>query len=306
MRPENERIPQGVGMIHSYPWYFDDWLLSQTRMSMNSAERGLYRDVLDICYRDGKVPDDTNLLIRMLAVSAKEFKSAWPTVRRQLVQVEGGLSHPRVLAELPDLQRLAEMRTTASRAAARTRWAKAKHAKGNASGMRDACEPQCESNADLCPAFTITTTTTTEKSAAHAELDHNAEFMARWERWPPKGRTRQPLCEQRWCDVFVALSPNESRELLVEIDAGLDRWLNSQQFERGFVFGFADFLSQRRWNEQPEQVEPEQEDMYSMEEQDLHFAEFQRLRKEVGDEKAHVLAAKFITDRRRNAKAAAR
>lgn len=24
MRPENERIPQGVAMIHSYPWYFDD------------------------------------------------------------------------------------------------------------------------------------------------------------------------------------------------------------------------------------------------------------------------------------------
>jgi len=138
-----------------------------------------------------------------------------------------------------------------------------------------------------------------------AEIDHEAEFLSRWDRWPSKGRTRQPLCQQNWCEIFARCGTHEARALLGAIDDGLELWLNSQQFEKGYVFAFADFLAQRRWQEQPEQVEAQKEETLTMEEQDLHWAEFQRLTKSgVDSGKAHEKATQMILEQRRRAKKA--
>lgn len=140
-----------------------------------------------------------------------------------------------------------------------------------------------------------------------AELDHEQEFSRRWDRWPLKGRIRQPLCQQLWCEVFLPLDPAESRSLLAKIDSGIDRWLTSRQFEKGMVFGFADFLAQRRWSEHPEQAASQMEEPFSNEEIEAHWQEFQRLtRQGMKSDTAEEQARKMIYDRRRNAKAAAR
>lgn len=77
-RPRKSRRPPV-----SYPWYFDDWLSSETRLDMTLAERGAYRDLLDFCYRDGSIPSDPAVLAKMLGCSGEKFDEVWLKVRPQ-------------------------------------------------------------------------------------------------------------------------------------------------------------------------------------------------------------------------------
>ena len=64
-------------------WWLADWLSSETRYSMTAAERGVYRDALDLCYSEGSIPADEQTLGRLLAVNPEEFASTWPKVSRK-------------------------------------------------------------------------------------------------------------------------------------------------------------------------------------------------------------------------------
>jgi len=78
------------------------------------------------------------------------------------------------------------------------------------------------------------------------------EFERAWQRWPAKGRTRRLLCETNWTEVFLTVREEDYGEMIAAIHEGIDRWLASDLFAKGFVHGFADFLAQRRWSEEPE------------------------------------------------------
>lgn len=114
-------------MITSYPWYFRDWRASNQRALMTLEERGLYREILDLCYQEGSLPNDEDE-IRMLASSSeKEFKRSWPKVRATLFDTgKGRLTHPRVAEILPDLVRLRESRQKSAMNAVRKRWERKK------------------------------------------------------------------------------------------------------------------------------------------------------------------------------------
>lgn len=90
----------------------------------------------------------------------------------------------------------------------------------------------------------------TSKPLTDTQIDHEAEFERAWIRWPTKGRTRRPLCETSWAQLFVGCS--DPQALVELIHSGIDKWLNSDNFAKGFIHGFADFLAQRRWLESPE------------------------------------------------------
>lgn len=78
-------------MIHSYPWYIKDWLLSEARLTMTLEERGLYRDLLDHFFDQGSLPVNESALLRMAACDAKEFRRAWPAVRPKFEERDGRL-----------------------------------------------------------------------------------------------------------------------------------------------------------------------------------------------------------------------
>ncbi len=78
-------------MIHSYPWYIKDWLLSEARLTMTLEERGLYRDLLDHFFDQGSLPVNEAALLRMAACDPKEFRRAWPTVRTKFEERDGRL-----------------------------------------------------------------------------------------------------------------------------------------------------------------------------------------------------------------------
>lgn len=65
-----------------HKWWHRDWLLSEARLSMNIAERGLYRDLLDMNYDDGSIPADLELLRLKVGATPDEFNSAWEKVSR--------------------------------------------------------------------------------------------------------------------------------------------------------------------------------------------------------------------------------
>lgn len=76
--------------ITYYPWYADDWLQSESRMRMTLAERGAYRDLLDYCYREGSIPDDPDMLCKLLLCSREELDQVWPAVRKHFVKAKRG------------------------------------------------------------------------------------------------------------------------------------------------------------------------------------------------------------------------
>jgi len=63
-----------------HAWFHATWLASETRFSMSLAERGLYRDALDLHYQEGSIPANLTTLRRMLGVEEVDFGEAWPKV----------------------------------------------------------------------------------------------------------------------------------------------------------------------------------------------------------------------------------
>lgn len=78
-------------MLHSYPWYIKDWLLSEARLTMTLSQRGLYRDLLDHFFEQGSLPANEAALFRMAACDLREFRSAWPVVRTKFEERDGRL-----------------------------------------------------------------------------------------------------------------------------------------------------------------------------------------------------------------------
>lgn len=67
----------------SHLWHHGTWLSSETRHSFTAAQRGVYRDALDLCYAEGSIPADESTLMRLLAVTPQEFAETWPVVQRK-------------------------------------------------------------------------------------------------------------------------------------------------------------------------------------------------------------------------------
>lgn len=117
----------------SYPWYINDWLGSATRALMTPEQRGIYRDLLDVCWRDGSLPVDESSLQRIAAASDKEWRRSWPGVREKFAEREGRLWNPKVDAKRPSVEHAKAIRSASAEKASRARWR-------NTDGMRDACE----------------------------------------------------------------------------------------------------------------------------------------------------------------------
>jgi len=67
-----------------YPWFASQWLASESRLSMTTSERAIYRDLLDHCYEAGSIPNRRVVLANMAAVSLDEFDPAWKVVFEEI------------------------------------------------------------------------------------------------------------------------------------------------------------------------------------------------------------------------------
>ena len=77
--------------MHSYPWYIDNWRASNAVAAMTAEERGIYRELLDQCWRDGSLPNSERALQVFARVSDKEWKRSRAKVLAMFREESGRL-----------------------------------------------------------------------------------------------------------------------------------------------------------------------------------------------------------------------
>lgn len=108
-------------MIHSYPWYMEDWRGSQARLLLNLEERALYRELLDYCYIERSLTTDERSLARIANCSDEEFKRAWPNVQKLFNESNGRYFHSKVTEVLEKLDGYHNQRSLAGKASGERR-----------------------------------------------------------------------------------------------------------------------------------------------------------------------------------------
>lgn len=95
-------------MSLNLPWYkwYHDWYRKESRIELNLAERGLYRECLDLHYQEGSIPANLTVLRRWINVDKDEFDKAWPKVSKHFTSSQNDdsrLVNSRALKELKKL-----------------------------------------------------------------------------------------------------------------------------------------------------------------------------------------------------------
>lgn len=75
---KKDRIPE----LHFYEWSVPRWVLSSTHDALDATGRGIYRELLDLCYTQGGFPFDMPLLCRKCACTEDQFTVVWRQIQR--------------------------------------------------------------------------------------------------------------------------------------------------------------------------------------------------------------------------------
>ena len=89
-----------IAEIHFYEWRIGAWATSETRDRLDSAGRGIYRELLDQCYGQGKIPDDTEWICRRCACTFEQYEKAWKVIGRHFPVINGTEYRYNVLADM--------------------------------------------------------------------------------------------------------------------------------------------------------------------------------------------------------------
>lgn len=107
--------------LESYPWYPSDWRGDPDVIRLNSAARGLYREILDYVWERGYVEADQKLLRKLIGIEYEEFRRLWPKVQPFFVEKDGRLYHTKVDERRPKCIEMREKRLAASSAGGRAK-----------------------------------------------------------------------------------------------------------------------------------------------------------------------------------------
>ena len=78
------------------PWFTGDWQGSRSVRLMSLAARGLYREMIDLAWDQGEVPDSPGMVARMAGVPKSEVLEVWGEVRGMFTAVGDKLTLPKV------------------------------------------------------------------------------------------------------------------------------------------------------------------------------------------------------------------
>lgn len=103
--------------LQSYPWHVEHWLASETRAAFGLAERGLYRELVDLCWHHGSLPAAQDTLCAMLGTAAP--RQMLETVLREFtLAADGRYHHTRIDQERAKLLEVRKQRRTGGNAGA--------------------------------------------------------------------------------------------------------------------------------------------------------------------------------------------
>lgn len=77
---------QRVADVHFYEWSVIRWFTSDTRAQLDPTGRGIFRDLIDLCYAQGSIPKDPELLCRKTDATREQFNRVWPIIEHHFHQ----------------------------------------------------------------------------------------------------------------------------------------------------------------------------------------------------------------------------
>jgi len=83
----------------AFQFYADTWLSDFHVRSMSNAARGVYVDLLAFCWLEHGIPDNPEMLARVLAQDVPTFEALWAEIRPRFYLSEGLWQHKRLDAE---------------------------------------------------------------------------------------------------------------------------------------------------------------------------------------------------------------
>lgn len=241
-------------MIHSYPWYFADWLQSETRFDLSLSERGLYRDLLDLCYQDGSIPYDERRLRLMAACGDEEFTLAWEKVKSMFTERDGRLYNEKVSEVRGRIEEWHEGRRRAGRKGSLAK-AELKLSSSSASSSASAKlklsfnSATSSAKAELKPTTTTTTTTNNPLPPAFQIPDIAARIFDR--HIPEKRGGSMQFIEQVISQqIGDAVNPESE---IQRMDSSHIKWCELwAQSEARFTPKLTDWISTGNWQNQPQ------------------------------------------------------
>lgn len=72
-----------------YQWFVKDYRANRKVQAMNYVERGLYRELLDECWEEGRIPDDPLALADICQCPVGVMAEAWPKIRKCFTPLPG-------------------------------------------------------------------------------------------------------------------------------------------------------------------------------------------------------------------------
>jgi hypothetical protein len=76
-----DRIPE----VYFYEWSISRWRTSETRARLTMAGRGIYRELLDLCYAQGSIPKDFQTLASLVGCAPIEIEQVWANISRHFI-----------------------------------------------------------------------------------------------------------------------------------------------------------------------------------------------------------------------------
>jgi uncharacterized protein YdaU (DUF1376 family) len=224
-----------------HKWFHSNWLASLTRLSAHLDGRGLYRDLLDVYYQEGGIPEDRDQLIQIAATTPEEFDKAWPQIQHKF---EPDPARPGWLVNAKAEEVLAKSIKTSEKQSicAKRGWVKRRrrrHRSGNAMALPT-------------PSHVAMPIEEEEEEDVDIEVDFNVAeaFEELWNAYPTKGRVRRIQSQQEFADK---IRTRAAFERVMEAIRG--KWSRSEKWAKGFIMALPAWLAQESWNEDPEPLE---------------------------------------------------
>lgn len=72
-----------------YQWFVKDYRANRKVQAMSYVERGLYRELLDECWEEGRIPDDPIALAEICRCPVGVMAESWPNIRKCFTPLPG-------------------------------------------------------------------------------------------------------------------------------------------------------------------------------------------------------------------------
>lgn len=260
------------GKSPSFPFYVRDWLSDTGIRSCSLAERGLWIELLChmhlsprrgfLLHGDGSILALAEVPTLVSGRTETVIGYLGALARRGVYSIEestGAIYCRRMVKE----SMLSEVRKATGKLGGNPNLVKRTEKLGYPN-----CQPN--RNQNPTPASASASSSSFASEFAYANSSHTIEttpvvrnpngnvfdpenaFEELWSLYPEKGRKRKPLCQQnyaRW--IYAAGDRAVLHETICSPLRSDGLWTTSDEWNRGYIFGLADYLAQRRWEEKP-------------------------------------------------------